>query len=192
MGRLIARVGPCGLRYAPGRSPYEALGEAIVYQQLSGKAAATIFSRLCALYPLASFPEPPALLATPDEALRGAGISASKARALKDLAAKTDAGHVPSYRTMARMSDAAIVERLVAIRGIGRWTVEMLLIFNLGRPDVLPVHDYGVRKGFAALHKRGELPTPRELGEYGERWRPFRSVASWYLWRAAESVTQGA
>jgi len=184
----MAKIGPCRLRVVRNRSPYEALGESIVYQQLTGKAAATIFSRLCALFPGERFPEPAELLATPDEVLRGAGISAGKTRALKDLAAKTLDGVVPSYRSMARMDDDAIVERLTTIRGIGRWTVEMMLIFNLGRLDVLPIDDYGVRKGFAVLHRRDDVPAPRELAAYGERWRPFRSVASWYLWRAVETA----
>jgi DNA-3-methyladenine glycosylase II len=118
--------------------------------------------------------------------LRAAGVSGAKTAAIKDLAAKTVSGHVPSLAELRRMDDDAIVEHLTAIRGIGRWTVEMLLIFRLGRADVLPIHDYGVRKGFAVAYRRRGLPTPRRLAEHGERWRPYRTVASWYLWRATE------
>ena len=126
------------------------------------------------------------MLETPVDRLRGAGLSRAKAASVKDIAAKTLDGTVPATRAMAKMSDAEIIERLTSIRGVGQWTVEMLLLFKLGRPDVLPVHDYGVRKGFGVAYRRVELPKPLELLEHGERWRPFRSVASWYMWRALE------
>ncbi len=187
LARLIERVGPCRLRPDRIQSPYEALFEAIVYQQLTGKAAATILGRAkAALDGHGGFPSPEAVLAAPDEALRGAGLSRAKTAAVKDLAAKARDGCVPGLAELRRMHDDAIVEHLTEIRGIGRWTVEMMLIFRLGRPDVLPVHDYGVRKGFAIAYRKRELPTPTRLAAHGERWRPYRTVASWYLWRANE------
>ena len=187
LGRWIDQVGPCRLEWQSAQSPYEALLEAIVYQQLTGKAAATIFGRLCALFDAGRAPRPGELAATPEERLRAVGLSRAKALAVKDLAAKARSGRVPTRGRMERMGDEEIIERLTVIRGIGRWTVEMLLIFGLGRPDVLPVSDYGVRKGYARAFGRRELPTPAQLLRRGERWRPYRSVASWYLWRAAEN-----
>jgi DNA-3-methyladenine glycosylase II len=171
-------------------SPFESLAESIVYQQLTGKAAATIFSRVKALYGGSLSAEK--IIATPDEHLRAAGLSGSKTAALKDLAQKQKAGLVPSERELSRMTDEEIVEHLIVIRGIGKWTVEMLLIFRLGRPDVLPIHDYGVRKGFALTYGRAELPKPKELEEFGERWRPYRTVASWYLWRSLDRPKSGS
>jgi len=186
MAELIAR----SRRYniTPGLSirPFDALAESIAYQQLSGKAAATIFGRVRELYPKRKWLDPGQLLATPDETLRAAGLSRAKTAALKDLAAKTIDGTVPSGRALIRMSDEEIIERLTAVRGIGRWTVEMLLLFDLGRPDVWPVDDYGVRKGFAKTFRRRKLPTPRQLMKLGEKWRPYRSVAAWYFWRALD------
>src|SRR5438132_10457844 len=166
--------------------PFDALAESIAYQQLSGKAAATIFGRVRALYPKRKWLDPKQLLATPDETLRNAGLSRAKTAALKDLAAKTIDGTVPDGRALIRMSDDEIVTRLTAVRGIGRWTVEMLLLFDLGRPDVWPVDDYGVRKGFAKTFGRRKLPTPKQLMNFGEKWRPYRSVAAWYFWRALD------
>src|SRR5216117_464644 len=168
--------------------PFDALAESIAYQQLSGKAAATIFGRVRALYPRRKYLDPKKILVTPDETFRAAGLSRAKIAALKDLAAKTIDGTVPSARALSRMSDDEIVARLITVRGIGRWTVEMLLLFDLGRPDVWPVHDYEVRKGFAKTFGRRKLPTPKELMKFGERWRPYRSVAAWYFWRALDSV----
>jgi 3-methyladenine DNA glycosylase/8-oxoguanine DNA glycosylase len=167
--------------------PFDALAESIAYQQLSGKAAATIWSRVRALYPKKKYLDPKLVLATPDEKLRGAGLSRSKVAALKDLAAKTLDGTVPSPRALEKMSDEEIIARLIAVRGIGRWTVEMLLLFDLGRPDVWPVDDYGVRKGFAKTFRRKKLPTPKQLMKFGEKWRPYRSVAAWYFWRALDA-----
>jgi len=186
MAELIAR----GRRYdvSPRRSvrPFDALAESIAYQQLSGKAAATIFGRVRALFPKRKWLDPKELLATPDETLRAAGLSRAKVAAMKDLAAKTMDGTVPSGRALLRMSDDEIIARLTEVRGIGRWTVEMLLLFDLGRPDVWPVDDYGVRKGFAKIFRRRKLPTPKQLMRIGEKWRPYRSVAAWYFWRALD------
>lgn len=185
LARFIERVGPCRLRPTSLGQPFQALAESIVYQQLTGKAAATILGRVVALYSPLQFPRPQDVLETTDEALRAAGLSGAKTAALKDLAAKALDGTVPSLAQLRRLSDDEIVERLSSIRGIGRWTVEMMLIFRLGRKDVLPATDYGVRKGFAKVYG-GELPSPKALLEYGERWRPHRTVASWYLWRVLE------
>ncbi|HEY8040537.1 MAG TPA: methylated-DNA--[protein]-cysteine S-methyltransferase [Polyangiaceae bacterium] len=189
LAKIIAQVGPPALRLAAARTTFEALAESIVYQQLTGKAAATIHGRLCALFPKKRV-RPESLLATRDELLRGAGLSRGKILALRDLSTRTLDGTVPSVRELHALSDEAIVERLVKVRGIGRWTVEMLLIFRLGRPDVLPVGDYGVRHGFQLAYRKRALPTPKELARHGERWRPFRTVASWYLWRAVDLSRQ--
>ena len=185
LAKYIARVGPCTLRPRKLQTPFAALCESIVYQQLTGKAAATIFARVLALFPGKRFPRPEEILATTDERLRSAGLSRAKAAALKDLSQKTLDGTVPTLRALGAMTDDEIVERLTEVRGIGRWTVEMMLMFRLGRPDVLPAGDYGVRKGYARVYG-GDLPAPRDLLESGERWRPYRSVASWYLWRVLE------
>jgi DNA-3-methyladenine glycosylase II len=174
-------------------SPFESLLESILYQQLHGKAAATIHARVRAFF--GGDPTPQQLIATPDEPLRAAGVSGNKIKAFKDLAARTIDGTVPSHAAINKMSDADIVERLTEVRGIGPWTVEMLLIFRMGRPDVLPVTDYGVRKGYALTFQRvpksrpidaADLPAPDVVFKRGQRWAPFRSVASWYLWRACD------
>jgi len=191
LGRLIAQIGPPRIRIAETQSTFAALAESIVYQQLTGKAAATIHGRLRALFPRKRL-GPEALLALKDEALRGAGLSRGKVRALRDLADKTLDGTVPSIRALHGLDDDAIVERLVQVRGIGRWTVEMLLIFRLGRPDVLPVDDYGVRHGFKLAYGKRQMPTPRDVERHGERWRPFRTAASWYMWRAVDLARQKA
>ena len=183
---LIARSLRYNIKPAPLIRPFDALAESIAYQQLSGKAAATIFGRVRALFPRRKYLDPEKILATPDESFRAAGLSRSKIAAVKDLAAKTIDGTVPSARAIARMSDEEIILRLTEVRGIGRWTVEMLLLFDLGRPDVWPVDDYGVRKGFAKIFGRRKLPTPKQLMKFGEKWRPYRSVAAWYFWRALD------
>ena len=183
----IDLLGPYVHRARRG-SPYEALLSAIVHQQLHGKAAATILGRLRSLYPGVRYPTPQELLATPDAALRGAGLSRAKLLALKDVAARTLDGTVPDRRRLARLPDAAIIERLVTIRGVGRWTAEMLLIFTLGRPDVLPVDDFGIRHGFRLLYAKRSEPTPGSLAAFGERWAPYRTTASWYLWRWVDHV----
>ena len=186
MAALIARSLPYNVKPALSIRPFDALAESIAYQQLSGKAAATIFGRVRALYPRRKYLDPEKILATPDETFRAAGLSRNKIAALKDLAAKTIDGTVPPSRAIVRMSDEEIIARLITVRGIGRWTVEMLLLFDLGRPDVWPVDDYGVRKGFAKTFGRRKLPTPKELMKFGEKWRPYRSVAAWYFWRALD------
>ncbi len=188
--RLIERAGPFRMQLQRTPSIFGALSEAIVYQQLSGKAAATIFARLCGLFPKAAGgPSPEQILRASDAKLRSAGLSGSKLLSLRDLAARTKRGEIPTLAEVQRMDDTAIVESLTQVRGIGRWTVEMLLIFRLGRPDVLPVDDYGVRKGFALTFRRPELPSRKELEQRAERWRPYRSVASWYLWRALDAAS---
>jgi 3-methyladenine DNA glycosylase/8-oxoguanine DNA glycosylase len=187
LAALIARSRRYEIKPAVSIRPFDALAESIAYQQLSGKAAATIFGRVRALYPKRKRLDPENLLATPDERLRAAGLSRAKTAALKDLAAKTIDGTVPSGRALIRMSDDEIIARLTTVRGIGRWTVEMLLLFDLGRPDVWPVDDYGVRKGFAKIFGKRKLPTPKQLMKLGEKWRPYRSVAAWYFWRALDA-----
>ena len=186
LGQVIERAGPLRLELDVVQSPFAALAESIVYQQLTGRAAATIHGRLVGLFKPERRLRPESLLRAPDELLRSAGLSRGKVAALRDLAAKTQDGTVPSMARLKRMENEEIIERLTAIRGIGRWTVEMLLIFRLGRPDVLPVTDYGVRKGFARAFRKRKLPTPGQLEKYGKRWAPYRSVAAWYLWRACE------
>lgn len=191
LARLITRVGPCTLKPRSRRAPFEALVQAVTHQQLNSAAAATIFGRFLALYPGTRFPAPEDLLNTPDAALRRAGLSRAKMAAIKDIADKALAGIVPDARTITRMSDAEIMERLTRARGVGPWTVEMLLIFTLGRLDVLPATDYGVRKGFALTYGRHDLPTPKELLAHGEHWRPHRTTAAWYLWRSLELESGG-
>ena len=186
LARLIKKIGPCGWKPDKRRSPFEALVKSVAYQQLNGTAARTILGRVKALYPGRKFPSPEDLLATPDALLRGAGLSRAKTAAIKDIAAKTLAGVVPDSRAIARMENDAIIEQLTTIRGVGPWTVEMLLIFKLGRTDVLPATDYGVRKGFALTYKLNDLPSAAELLAHGEKWRPYRSFAAWYLWRALD------
>lgn len=183
---VIDRVGPCGLGPAGAESPYEALFAAIASQQLTGRAAQTILGRVRHSLGGGKTPSPEAVLAAPDEALRAAGFSRAKTAALKDLAQKTASGRVPGAAALRRMDDEEIVARLTEIRGVGRWTAEMLLMFHLGRPDVLPVADYGVRNGFRIVYRKRKLPSPEQVARHGERWRPWRSVASWYLWRAVD------
>jgi 3-methyladenine DNA glycosylase/8-oxoguanine DNA glycosylase len=186
LAALIQQVGPFTLTLAEEQAPFEALAESIIYQQLSGKAAATIAGRVRLLFAPQAFPEPADILAATDEALRGCGVSGNKVLALRDLARHTLSGTVPTLAAMQGLNDDELIARLTQVRGIGRWTVEMLLMFRLGRPDVLPTADLGVRKGFARTYGLPEMPTPKDLLAHGERWRPFRSVASWYLWRATE------
>jgi DNA-3-methyladenine glycosylase II len=193
LAALIECAGPFTMRLDPAPSPFESLLESILYQQLHGKAAATIHRRVREYF--GGDPCPELLLKTPDEPLRAAGVSGNKIKAMRDLAAKTLDGTVPTHAAIKKMPDAEIVERLTAVRGIGPWTVEMLLIFRMGRPDVFPVTDYGVRKGFALTFQRlpktraleaADLPKPEVLMKRGKKWAPFRSVASWYLWRACD------
>jgi len=182
---LIAKSRRYNVKPALNLRPFDALAESIAYQQLSGKAAATIWGRVRALFP-GKHLDPHAVVDMPDEKLRAAGLSRSKVAALKDLAAKTIDGTVPTGRVVMKMTDEEIVERLITVRGIGRWTVEMLLLFDLGRPDVWPIHDYGVQKGFAKVFGKRRLPTPKQLLKLGEKWRPYRSAAAWYFWRALD------
>lgn len=215
LGRLIDKVGPFTMRISPKQTPFEALTEAIIYQQLHGKAAAAIHGRLLAGFsdlahmadprePLRHrHPTPEDLLDCPNEQLRAAGLSAAKALALRDLAAKTIDGTVPTLAKIRKMSDEAIIEHLTQVRGIGRWTVEMMLMFRLGRPNVLPTADYGVRKGFALTFQGLKpttkvtphlLPKPDVMERRAKKWQPFCSVATWYMWRAcdlaADRITQ--
>ncbi len=187
MAELLARARRFEVTSGGRIKPFEALAESIAYQQLSGKAAATIWGRVRALFANRKNLDPKEVLAMPNEKLRAAGLSGSKVTALKDLAAKTIEGVVPGDgRALLRMSDEEIIERLTQVRGIGRWTVEMLLLFDLGRTDVWPVHDYGVRKGFARTFRKRLLPTPKQLEKLGEKFRPYRSLAAWYFWRALD------
>lgn len=186
--RTIDRVGKFDLELRNTPSIFVALAEAIVYQQLHGRAAATIFARVRALFPNGhQGPTPEQVLRASDEKLRGAGLSQAKMRSLRDLAHRTVSGEIPTLGEAHAMDDADLIDRLTHVRGIGRWTVEMLLISRLGRPDVLPADDFGIRKGFSVAFKKSEMPTPKEVLARGAKWAPYRTVASWYLWRAAES-----
>ena len=186
MRRLIREHGRCALVPETRRSPFQSLVQAVAHQQLNGTAANTILTRFKRLSPGRKFPRPEDLAGVTDEQIRACGFSFAKIAAIRDIAAKTLSGIVPTSRQIVKLSDDEIIARLTEVRGVGRWTVEMLLLFRLARPDVLAVDDYGIRKGFAKMHKLAELPKPKELLAYGERWRPYRSVASWYMWRAAE------
>ena len=186
LGEMMGRVGPYRLTLRRGLSPYRALGRSIIGQQISGRAAEAILARLASEFETPGVPPPGRIRLASDAKLRAAGLSAGKARAFRDLAARTLAGEVPSWAVLRSWPDERIISRLTEIHGIGRWTVEMLLLFRLGRPDVLPLGDLGIRKGYARTMGRRGLPSMRELERRGWRWRPFRSVASWYLWRALE------
>lgn len=187
MRRLIKELGPFALRRMRGSTPYHSLVRAVAHQQLHGTAAERILARLTALTPGPGYPTPAELLALPQEALRGVGFSTAKALALRDIAARTLDGVVPSARALARLDDEAVITRLTAVRGVGRWTAEILLI-RLGRADVFPADDFGIRSGYRAAYGRpaAELVAPRALRTLAERWRPYRTVAAWYLWRAAD------
>jgi DNA-3-methyladenine glycosylase II len=184
--RLIEETIPFQIDIADAQSPYEVLLESIAYQSISGKAAATIFGRIKALSGNGRPPSPEQMLKLRKPVLRKAGLSGAKILAMKDLARKTIEGVVPTHEEALTMSDEELVERLVSVRGIGAWTVEMFLIFRLGRPDVLPIHDLGVKKGWSVTYGKKHMPKPKELLAFGERWRPYRTVASWYMWRAFE------
>jgi len=192
MRRLIREVGPFTMTPRVGRSPFESLARAIAFQQLHEKAAESILKRFIALFPGRRFPRPVDLLAADTRAIRRSGFSRAKVLALRDLAAKTLDGTVPTGAIVRKLDDDAIIERLIAVRGIGRWTVEMLLIFQLGRPDVLPVDDFGMRKGFRIAYGRRSMPTPKAVLRYGVRWKPYRTAAAWYLWRAADRAKAGS
>ena len=188
MRRLIRLHEPCLIVPDTRRSPFEALVSAVAHQQLHGKAAETILGRFRALFTPARFPQPHHLASVTDDALRACGFSRAKTAAIRDIAEKTLSGVVPTSRAIARMSDEEIIARLTAVRGVGRWTVEMLLIFKLARPDVLPADDFGVRNGLRVAFKLPALPTPKEVLARGEPWRPHATTAAWYLWRAADAA----
>jgi len=191
MGGLIRAVGAYGLALSEPCHPFESLAEAIMHQQLHAAAARAIHARFVATFGNGAFPTPQVVLASRDDALRAVGLSFSKIAALKDLAAKTVDGIVPGREVLVGLEDMEIIERLTAVRGIGRWTVEMLLMFQLGRPDILPVDDFGVRAGFQYAYGLRKMPRPLALAAYGERWGPHRSAAAWYLWRAVELKRAG-
>ena len=184
--KVIRAHGPCTLVATRGVDPFAALVNAVAHQQLNGTAAKTILGRFHALFPGKRFPKPADLATVSDEQLRSVGFSRAKVAAIRDLAARSLDGTIPTSRAIVRMADDDIVERLVQVRGVGRWTVEMLLIFRLGRPDVLPIDDFGVRNGFRIAYGLDAMPTPRALLAHGECWKPWRSVAAWYLWRAVD------
>jgi len=191
LAQLIDTVGPFRMRLRRAPSVFGALAEAIVYQQLNGKAAATIYARLCALFPQAhEGPTPVHILRASDEKLRSAGLSGSKLLSLRDLARRAGDGGLPELAEIHHLENEEIIERLTQVRGVGRWTAEMFLMSRLGRPDVLPVDDFGIRKGFAVAFKKREMPPAKVLEKYGVRWKPYRTVASWYLWRAADQASE--
>ena len=192
LAALIAETAQFQTDTDAAQSPYEALMESIAYQSISGKAAATIFDRIKALGSNGRAPSPEQMLKLRTRTLRKAGLSGAKVLAMKDLAQKTIDGVVPTRVQAEKMSDAELVERLDSVRGIGAWTVEMFLIFNLGRPDVLPVHDLGVKKGWSVTYGKKHMPKPKDLLAFGERWRPYRTIASWYMWRAFERAGYAA
>ena len=189
--RVIRQVGPFALKPVQ-RQPYEALVRAIAHQQVHGRAAEAILGRFIALCPEPGFPTPESVLALTPEAMRGAGLSANKVLAIRDIAEKAALGVIPNRAAARRLSDDVLIERLVALRGVGRWTVEMLLIFTLGRADILPVDDFGVREGYRVAAGLPEQPKPKALAEIGEAWAPFRTTAAWYLWRAADLAKEGS
>jgi DNA-3-methyladenine glycosylase II len=187
LGEIMTRIGPFALELKSSRSLFGALAEAIVYQQLSNKAAATIYGRVEALFPRAKDGFTPRhILKAADESLRGCGLSRAKVLAVQDLARRVQAGELPTLEQAQALGDEELIERLVTVRGIGRWSAEMFLMFRLGRPDVLPLDDYSLRKAYAKAFRKRALPTPQALARHGEKWRPYRTVASWYLWRTLQ------
>ncbi|HEX7570568.1 MAG TPA: DNA-3-methyladenine glycosylase 2 family protein [Verrucomicrobiae bacterium] len=188
MARLIREVGLCKLEHEPWRSPFQSLVQAVAHQQLNGTAANTILTRFKKLFPKRRFPKPEDLAKVTDEQIRACGFSFAKIAAIRDIAAKTLDGTIPSSRQIEKLTDEEIIERLTEARGVGRWTVEMLLIFQLGRKDVLPVDDFGVRNGFRLAYQKREMPKPKALLKFGKRWRPHATTAAWYLWRAVDAA----
>jgi DNA-3-methyladenine glycosylase II len=191
MARIVKAAGRYALHPKLERPAFESLARSIAHQQLSGVVAEKIMARFCAIFAPAAFPSPQQLLTTPAPELRATGFSFAKIRALHDLAAKADAGVVPANDELALLDNEIIIERLTTVRGIGRWTVEMMLMFQLGRPDVFPVSDFGVQNGFRLAYGLRSLPTPTALAKFGERWAPHRTAAAWYLWRAVELQRAG-
>jgi DNA-3-methyladenine glycosylase II len=186
MAELIARIGPCKLK--PRRlPPYQSIVQAIIYQQLSGKAAETILGRFQALFANGEFPTPEQVWAMTPERLCSAGLSRPKAKYIRGLVEHTMAGRLPTLDACEGLSDDEIVQQLMTVNGVGRWTAEMFLIFNLGRPDVLPIHDLGIRKGFQLVYRKRQLPTPEGVDRFGQKWKPYRTTAAWYLWRSLDS-----
>src|ERR1700690_446074 len=188
MRRLIREHGKCALAPEARRSPFQSLVQAVAHQQLNGTAANTILGRFKKLFPKRKFPRAEDLASVTDKQLRACGFSFAKIASIRDIAAKTLDGVVPASRQIVKLSDDEIVGRLTEVRGVGRWTVEMLLIFQLARPDVLPADDFGVRTGFRLAYKKREMPKPKDLLKFGERWRPHATTAAWYLWRAADAA----
>ena len=187
MAALIARIGPCRLKVQEESDLFLTLARAIIFQQLHGKSAETIYNRVCALFPRSAHFTAKDIKRASEDKLRSAGLSRNKQLALRDLADKVLDGTLPAMDDLHALDNDTIVAMLTTVRGIGRWTVEMLLMFRLGRPDVLPVDDFGVRKGFMLMHGHDEMPTPKALKAHGEIWAPYRTVASWYLWRATDT-----
>ncbi len=188
MRKLIAELGACRLEHEPWRSPFQSLVQAVAHQQLNGTAAETILTRFKKLFPKRKFPKPEDLASVTDEQIRACGFSFAKIKAIRDIAVKTLDGTIPSSRQIDKLGDAEIIDRLTAARGVGRWTVEMLLIFQLGRKDVLPADDFGVRNGFRIAYQKRAMPKPKALLQFGQRWRPHGTTAAWYLWRAADAA----
>jgi DNA-3-methyladenine glycosylase II len=186
--RLIREHGKCALAPEKRRSPFQSLVQAVAHQQLNGTAANTILTRFKKLFPGRKFPRPEDLANVTDKQIRACGFSFAKIKSIRDIAEKTLSGVVPSSRQIVNLSDDEIIARLTEVRGVGRWTVEMLLIFQLGRPDVLPVGDFGVRTGFRIAYKKRVMPKPKDLLKFGERWRPHATTAAWYLWCAADAA----
>jgi DNA-3-methyladenine glycosylase II len=186
--KLIREHGNCLLKPEKRRSPFQSLVQAVAHQQLNGTAANTILTRFKKLFPGRKFPKPEDLADVTDEQIRACGFSFAKIKAIRDLAEKTLSGTVPTSQQIAKLSDDEIITRLTEVRGVGRWTVEMLLIFQLGREDVLPADDFGVRTGFRVAYKKREMPKPKELLAFGEKWKPHRTTAAWFLWRAADAA----
>jgi DNA-3-methyladenine glycosylase II len=192
MTRLIREIGACGLEPETRRTPFQSLVQAVAHQQLNGTAANTILTRFKKIFPGRRFPKPEDLARVTDAQIRACGFSFSKIKAIRDIAAKALDGTIPSSRQIARLNDEEIIARLTEARGVGRWTVEMLLIFQLGRPDVLPVDDFGVRNGFRLAYNKRALPKPKALLAFGKKWRPHATTAAWYLWRAADAAKPAA
>jgi len=186
--RLIREHGKCDLTPEKRRSPFQSLVQAVAHHQLNGKAANNILARFKNLFPGRKFPRPEDLAEVTDQQIRACGFSFAKIKSIRDIAEKTLSGVVPSSRQIVNLPDDEIIARLTEVRGVGRWTVEMLLIFQLGRPDVLPVGDFGVRTGFRVAYKKREMPKPKALLAFGEKWKPHRTTAAWFLWCAADAA----
>lgn len=187
LAKVIEQAGPVRITLETKRSVYESLARSIFYQQVHAKAAAAILGRVqSACGNPNRFPSPEKFLSMPEATLRAAGMSQSKFKSLTDLATHVSRGELPTRKQAEQMSDEEIIEALTVVRGIGPWTVHMMLIFSFGRTDVFPITDYGVRNGYTKLHGKRQMITPKQLEKKGEIWRPFRSIASWYLWRATE------